>query len=388
MPAIDLDSDNFSEDSGDLDRILEGEVNRRPGDNNDDDDDEAMPQGGQVPPPSQRKRKERADADDADNGRQEDQDGEPQHQMHVDNEDVAAFRSIYGLHDTGCELIVGSIEKNQPPPTRPCVWILCVVVKVWQLLCMLYDEMNDAVGTILRRQDSAEAKMDNILQALEEMKISIEDLKKERLPAEEISKLMQIIGQVFYSGEVDSYMPNGSLFPSLERLLTNNPLLVGPCCKAILEGDDDSLKREQIWSPIKTKLSNLKCNARDYIVKSIKNKDSLLELFKTCTNSYKVRMTKPRLVRLALLRFYTRKLGGRTKDGKPTPNFWSSIDESIRKMYDEQRRDPDKVKKQLHAILQNDKKEFGSFQDSAMLADTGVEAEIRAAFRGVVNASA
>ncbi|CAD6892031.1 unnamed protein product [Tilletia controversa] len=431
MPAVDNfnafdDNDDFEEpeDFGlglagsDIDDILNAEVNRPAGDavSDDDMDDEGDKEA--VGPPSRKRRRDifaDIDDDNADDGRQEPavnkrervqgirkptgtaldlhleeywDDSRPIPDELIPVPAIIECRRVYNLDNEGVRDLLLTCEIKDGKLIMPPRWAI-FSIGVGQKLYDVNLTLSQEVFKVANREAQVEEKLDAALAQINELKELIREMRGARLGPGETKNLTNLTAQVFYSNNVDSYGIHGCLFPALQRLITQNPLLIGKNCKEIIEGDDIVVKREQIWSKIKEKLSNFRCHARDYIWKSLGEnggaKQTLLKLFRTCTKSYGVRITKERIVRLALLRYLVNKIKGRLTNGKTNEALWNDVDDSLKLLWTQQRNEPNAVKTTIHKIFESDKKRFGTFRDSDLQEVNAHEKAIKNALRDEQN---
>ncbi|CAD6915610.1 unnamed protein product, partial [Tilletia laevis] len=106
---------------------------------------------------------------------------------------------------------------------------------------------------------------------------------------------------------------------------------------------------------IKRKVSSLRSNVRDQVIEG-KPKLTLYQLYNKLTKTYKVPLTKERILRVAYLRSVAAK-SAKTKPesvkGAEQATWWDTVDASVESMAKQKRED---VKKVLQNIYEADKK--------------------------------
>ncbi|KAK0519819.1 hypothetical protein OC834_007256 [Tilletia horrida] len=379
MPIVSLADADFSDfGSAAGDDILAQEARRRLGDANDEDDndfseDDNEPAPGQAQNARKRQRHQQERQIDV-----EDRDEVPYSDERVGIKVVIDFRFQNGLSNDAVEKVLEAMDVVEGRIII-AIYQLAYTIKAAETVARSAKEQQQAAIESRRRQDRIEDKLDRILTKIETLEEEVKELKAVNMQADEIDKMMDTTANIFYSPEIISYSDNNNIFAAVQRFVKRDPLKIGRACKVLIEGDNDKAKQKQIWSPIKKKISTLKCHLRDYITESIKKKWDLLKLLKKATGSYGVRLTKDRIIRFALLRYYTAKIGARDENNKTNPKLWTDIDGSLRDLWERQKTEPAKVKREINKVLDSDKRAYGKFVESNLEDDNGNDAAYRRA---------
>ncbi|CAD6921946.1 unnamed protein product, partial [Tilletia controversa] len=201
----------------------------------------------------------------------------------------------------------------------------------------------------------------------------------------------QIAASVFFSADVQTYSEQGDLPRVVSIFLERNPELISPAFAERYKTAEVHFLA-LISSHIKKKCNNLRSHTRDKIhwslgVDANKPKLDLYTLYTKLTKSYKVPITKERILRLAYLRKFAAKTNPREVDGDPVDGWWEQVDQSVMKLLSTTRRDAEKGRRILNATYEVDKANFGDFarQEKWISKAGSNDAEISSAFSKAAN---
>ncbi|CAD6926737.1 unnamed protein product [Tilletia controversa] len=204
--------------------------------------------------------------------------------------------------------------------------------------------------------------------ALEEINESVTSIKTDKdncLTEDEVSSLKKVVAHVFFSGDAQGYSKDSAMSKVVSLYLDHNPSAVSPSFASRYESGNIDFKNE-VMAVIKRKVSSLRSNVRDQIYISLgmvegKPKLTLYQLYNKLTKTYKVPLTKERILRVAYLRSVAAK-SAKTKPesvkGAEQATWWDTVDASVESMAKQKRED---VKKVLQNIYEADKKKYGKF---------------------------
>ncbi|CAD7060446.1 unnamed protein product, partial [Tilletia caries] len=139
--------------------------------------------------------------------------------------------------------------------------------------------------------------------ALEEINESVTSIKTDKdncLTEDEVSSLKKVVAHVFFGGDAQGYSKDSAMSKVVSLYLDHNPSAVSPSFASRYESGNIDFKNE-VMAVIKRKVSSLRSNVRDQVIEG-KPKLTLYQLYNKLTKTYKVPLTKERILRVAYLR--------------------------------------------------------------------------------------
>ncbi|KAK0558200.1 hypothetical protein OC844_005338 [Tilletia horrida] len=214
--------------------------------------------------------------------------------------------------------------------------------------------------------------MDKIKSLEEELKRLNDAVEAaETLSKPDRSALAKMVAFGFYSEHIVRYSASDkSLFErTMQKFIKANPLQVSDHFKKLME---DATVRDKIVAPAIHKSLGVDENS---------TKLNLHRLWKWLCEGYDVPFTKARAMRLVQLRRIAVEHNPRHKDGKMKGDFWKVVDNSLKEFKVLQDEDAQEAKKQLQGCWEEDKKEFGAFEDSDLSSAGAKDDALKAALR-------
>ncbi|KAL9936061.1 hypothetical protein V8E36_004903 [Tilletia maclaganii] len=242
------------------------------------------------------------------------------------------------------------------------------------------DAIDEEVTRPLKRTRSLLVKVDATLEKVVES-------VAEALPGNTMAALRDIVAHVFFSADVQEYSADSTLSKAVTRYIERNPNLVDPAFAERFKAREIKLL-EQVTTIVKIKCSNLRGHVRDALFTAREKwTRTLYDLYTRLTKSYKVPVTKERVLRICFLRVLANEKPGRVPDPKvpsktkAVDDWWDHVDKRLRKMLERASRDPASMKTLLANAYQNDKQKYGTFAENKISSAGSVDKEIGAAFK-------